>query len=152
MQSVDGLVRAHPFFWEVEDRFFEEILPLARPISATTNQFLFREGGDADCFILLTRGDVALELHVPPRGARIIETVTAGEIIGWSWIVPPYKWTFDARALTDIEGVCLEGPGLRDVVAADPELAALIYPRLVRVIVDRLRASRIQMLDVYANG
>lgn len=152
MPSVEELVRTHPFFWEFDDNQLASIVEIARPISAEANQFLFKEGGPADCFILLTKGDVALEMHAPPRGARIIETVHPGEVIGWSWLVPPYQWAFDARALTAMEGVCLQGPALRAMVEANANLAALIYPRLTRVIVDRLKASRVQMLDVYANG
>lgn len=75
----------------------EQLMPLAREVSFATDERIFNEGGKADRFWIIHTGTVALDVHVPGRRAAVIETVGAGELLGWSWLVPPHHWHLGPR-------------------------------------------------------
>jgi CRP-like cAMP-binding protein len=114
------------------------------------NQIIYKEGDPANTFFLLRQGRVGLEINVPHRGPITIETICAGELLGWSWMVPPYKWQFTARALELTKAIAIDGQFLRNKCAEDSELGYEIYACLSDVIVDRLHATLMQLFDVYS--
>jgi CRP/FNR family transcriptional regulator, cyclic AMP receptor protein len=113
---------------------------------------LFREGDPANTFYVLRHGAVALELHVPARGGMTIETIDAGEVIGWSWLFPPYRWHFDARALSAVRATVFDGECLRGKCEQDPALGYDLMKRFAQVLMERLQWTRLRLLDVYGDG
>jgi CRP-like cAMP-binding protein len=108
------------------------------------------EGASADTFYLLRRGRVSLEVHAPGRGAVVIETVEPGAVVGWSWLVAPYRWTIDARARSRVGAVAIDGACLRSKVDADPALGYALLSRIATELLARLQATRVRSLDLYA--
>lgn len=113
---------------------------------------LGREGEKADIFYLVREGKVALEVSVPDAGALVIETLGPGDVVGWSWLFPPYRWTFDARAVEAIRAVALDGACLRGKCDQDQRLGYQLMQRFARVMRERLQATRLQLLDVYGSS
>ncbi|HEU5158403.1 MAG TPA: cyclic nucleotide-binding domain-containing protein [Streptosporangiaceae bacterium] len=111
---------------------------------------LFEEGDEADRFWLIQTGKVALDLHVPGREDVVIETLGDGEVLGWSWLFPPYRWHFGARAVADTHAVEFDGQAVRAVCDADPTLGYALTRRFLGVMLDRLQSTRIRLLDLYA--
>jgi CRP/FNR family transcriptional regulator, cyclic AMP receptor protein len=118
----------------------------------TPGQQLFREGDQADTFYVVRHGAVALETFVPARGPVAIETVEAGEVIGWSWLFPPYRWHFDARALTVVRATGFDGACLRGKCDHDPVLGYHLMSRFAQIMIERLQWTRLRLLDVYGNA
>jgi CRP/FNR family cyclic AMP-dependent transcriptional regulator len=114
-------------------------------------EYLLREGEPADSFYVLRVGRVALEIFVPQRGAVTIETIDDGGLLGWSWLVPPYRVHLDARALGSAHVVAFDASCLRGKSDEDPALGYELMRRFIPVIVERLQATRVRMLDVYGN-
>jgi CRP-like cAMP-binding protein len=112
---------------------------------------LFREGEPADAFYIVRQGSVALETFVPTRGPVVIETIDAGEVIGWSWLFAPYRWHFDARALTVVRATAFDGSCLRQKCEDDPVLGYALMGRFAQVLIQRLQWTRLRLLDVYGN-
>jgi CRP-like cAMP-binding protein len=112
---------------------------------------IFREGEHADAFYLLRQGSVALETYVPARGAVMIETIEAGDVLGWSWLFPPHRWHFDARALTAVRATAFDGECLRGKCAADPALGYELISRFAQTLIERLQWTRLRLLDVYGH-
>jgi CRP-like cAMP-binding protein len=110
---------------------------------------LFREGDPADTFYVVRHGAVALETFAPARGSLAIETVEAGEVVGWSWLFPPYRWHFDARALTVVRATGFDGACLRGKCDEDPALGYELMKRFAQVMIERLQWTRLRLLDVY---
>ncbi|WP_018637922.1 cyclic nucleotide-binding domain-containing protein [Parafrankia elaeagni] len=123
----------------------------AHEMTFGTGEVLFREGEVADTLHLVRAGTVAIEMFVPARGAITIETVGAGDVVGWSWLFPPYRLRFDARALTAVETAAVGAGCLRARIAEDPELGCDLLFHLARVLAGRLSATRMRLLDVYRN-
>lgn len=149
----EELLAGHPF---TEGLGPGEIGKIARCVTGVTHfavdEAILRTGDPAERCFLITRGDVALEAHSPGAGSRIIQTVNAGEVLGWSWMFPPYQVAFDARALTPTEAIVIDGAALRRCSSEDPALGYHVMSRVARMVVDRLQATRLQLLDMYATG
>jgi CRP-like cAMP-binding protein len=113
---------------------------------------LFREGDPADTFYVIRHGTVAIEAYGPARGEMTIETVEAGEVLGWSWLFPPYRWHFDARALSQVRATAFDGACLRGKCDDDPALGYDLMKRFAQVMIERLQWTRLRLLDVYGSG
>ena len=114
-----------------------------------SGESIYREGEAADSFYVIRRGRVRLEAHVPGRQPCIVDSLGAGDPLGWSWLVPPYRLQFDARALELTRLIRFDAACLRRKMADDPRFARAIYERLVPVIVGRLAEARRQLMDLY---
>jgi CRP-like cAMP-binding protein len=110
---------------------------------------VFREGDSADTFYVIRHGSVALETFVPARGQVTIETLEAGEVLGWSWLFQPYRWHFDAKALSLVRASAFDGACLRHKCEEDPALGYELMSRFAQVLIERLQWTRMRLLDVY---
>src|SRR5262249_42533097 len=137
-----------PFFRELPPDAVQLFAGCAKNVRFDAGHVIFREGEDADQFYLLREGKVALEVFTP-QGPTPILTIGAGDALGWSWLVPPYKWRFDARAIETTRAFALDGKCLRGKCDTDPRLGYELLKRIAATIADRLQATRLQMLDVY---
>lgn len=149
VEGLERLLREHPFFQE----FGADDLALLAGCAANerfeAGQSIIREGDSADRFYIVRHGTVAVEMGVPAKGRLTIQTLGDGEILGWSWLVPPYKWAFDARAVTLSRLISLDAKCLRTKLEANYELGYRLLQRFIPVMAGRLTASRLQMLDLY---
>ncbi len=115
-------------------------------------EYLFHEGGPADVFYLLRDGDVALETFAPHQGPVIIETVHQGELVGASWLFPPFRWHFDGRAIGGVRAVVFDGVALRRLSQEDHLFGYELLTRFAEPLIQRLQATRLRLLDVYGHA
>jgi CRP/FNR family cyclic AMP-dependent transcriptional regulator len=149
METLERVLAAHPFFEGLDPAHLEVLVGCATNMRFPAGACLFRAGEDANEFFLIREGRVALEL-VPPGGAPlVIQTLGAGEVLGWSWLIPPYRWLFDAVARTPTLAVGLDGKCLRGKCEADHHLGYELLKRFAHIMEQRLQATRLQLLDVY---
>jgi len=125
------------------------IAECAHPVTFASGEYVFHEGDPANHFYIITYGQVSLELYVPGRGSHVIQTVEKDEVLGWSWLFPPYRWHFDGRALTMIRAIDFNGLCLRGKCDADHDLGYALMQRFAQTMMTRLQATRLQLLDVY---
>jgi len=149
METLAPLLTAHPFFADLEPRFLQVVTGCAANGRFPAGAFLCREGEAANQFYLIRHGKVALQISVPERGSVTIETMEAGEVCGWSWLLPPYRWHFDVQALELTRVLVFDGQCLRAKCEADHDLGYALMQRFAQVIVQRLQATRLQILDLY---
>lgn len=149
MESLERILAEHPFFEGLEKRHLEVITGCASNVRFEPDEFIFRYGEDANHFYLIREGKVALEMFAAGRGSISILTLQEGEILGWSWLVPPYRWKFDARAVGPTRAIALDGKCLRKKAEADHDLGYELFKRFTQVMEERLEATRLQLLNVY---
>ena len=114
-----------------------------------TNESVILRGGEADACHLLVTGTVAVEIRPPGSAPRTIQTVHGGELLGWSWLFEPHIWTFDARAVEESAALSFDAAGLRAAIDTECEFGLVVMRRVAKSIVNRLKATRLQVLDVY---
>ena len=149
MQTLAELIASSPVFSGLSDDDLTLIAGCAKNVGFEEGELLFREGDHADTFYLVRRGRVAFELHTPDRGGLVIDTADPGDVVGWSWLFPPYRWHFDARAVDAVRAIAFDGACLRDKCGDDPRLGYQLMQRFAAVMIDRLQHTRFRLLDVY---
>lgn len=149
MAGLERILAEHPFFAGFSPEYSQLVAGCARNHRFDAEQFLFHEGDQADEFFLIRQGKVALEISAPGREPIVIATLGAGEIVGASWVIPPYRWTFDARAVELTRAIGIDAACLRRKCEADHHLGYEMMKRFLPIIVKRLHATRLQILDVY---
>jgi CRP/FNR family transcriptional regulator, cyclic AMP receptor protein len=149
MKSIADLLESFPLTEGMTGEHLELIAGCGRNQVYQPGDYLFREGEEANTFWALRGGKVALEVYSPRRGPLVVETVTAGDVLGWSWIFPPYRYMFDARVLDQVRAIAFDGVCLRGKVEGDAELGYQLMKRMASVFTRRLAAARYQLLDLY---
>ena len=152
METIDAVLRDVPVFAGLAPEQLSLIAGCGSNVRFAEGEVLFREGDPADAFYVVRHGSVALETFVPARGAITIETLEAGEVVGWSWLFAPYRWHFDARALSLVRATAFDGACLRGKCADDPRLGYELMSRFAQVLIERLQWTRLRLLDVYGDG
>lgn len=149
METLERILAEHPFFAGLDARHIQLIVGCATNVRFDAGQFIFREGEEANEFYVIRHGKVALEVFVPGRGPVTIQTLGEGEILGWSWLIPPYHWHFNARAIELTRAIALDGKCLRAKCEDDHDLGYELLKRFAHIVEQRLEATRLQLLDVY---
>ena len=150
IENLRRLLDAHPFFHGLAPEQVEVLVGCASNRVLPAGAMLFTEGAPADQFFLLRAGRVALEVHVPNRGPLVFETRDGDGVLGWSWLVPPYRWHFDARVVSEVRFLAFDAVCLRGKMDADPVLGYALMQRFLPLVVERLQATRVRMLDLFA--
>ena len=152
METIEAILRDVPLFEGLSAEQLETIARCGTNVQFGAGDLLFKDRDPAECFYVLRHGSVALETFVHTRGAVVIETIEQGEVVGWSWLFAPYRWHFDARALSLVRATSLEGVCLRGKCESDPELGYNLMSRFAQVMIRRLQWTRLRLLDVYGDG
>jgi CRP/FNR family cyclic AMP-dependent transcriptional regulator len=148
-ETVLATLRHHPFVAEFEPRHLEKLATLAREIRFERDQILFREGDDFTDFYLIVTGLVALEMAAPGHVFRV-QTLFAGDELGWSALLMGRGKYFQARTLERVDALAFDGPALLAACHADTLFGFLLMQRLLAVVAERLQATRLQVLDMYS--
>jgi len=149
METLEPILREHPFFAGLTREHLTLIVGCASNVRFDTGKFIFREGEEANEFYLIRHGKVAVEVYAAERGSITIQTLGEGEVLGWSWLLPPYQWQFDARAVELTRAIALDATCLRKKCEEDHHLGYELLKRFAHLIEERLQAMRLQLLNVY---
>ncbi|TJZ58969.1 cyclic nucleotide-binding domain-containing protein [Streptomyces piniterrae] len=122
---------------------------IGREVSMPRGARVFEEGRPADRFWVIRSGRVALDQHVPGRRAAVVETVGRGDLLGWSWLFPPYLWHLGAETESRVEALEFDAAVVRSLCMSDPVLGREMYRYVAETVIDRLHRTRIRLLDLY---
>jgi CRP-like cAMP-binding protein len=149
VHGLTDVLAQHPFTKGLKREHLELVAGCARNVHLPAGSYPLREGESADTFYVLREGAVALEVHAAGRGGIVVQTLHGGEVLGWSWLFPPYRWSFDARVVEPVRALALDGACLRGKADADHELGYQLMKRVAKVFTERLAGTRLQLLDLY---
>jgi CRP-like cAMP-binding protein len=149
MKTLKEFVAEHPFTEGLNPGYLHLLTDCATFERFGMNQTIFRESFEADHFYLVQSGHVALQTFTQATGLTTIQTVSAGEALGWSWLYPPYRWHFTATAIDPTEAIALNAKKLREEMQENHDFGYAISYRVGRIILDRLQAARMRLLDLY---
>jgi CRP/FNR family cyclic AMP-dependent transcriptional regulator len=147
---MTDLIATHPVFAQLSVAQRALLADGGTPVSYRAGERLFAEGGPADRFWLVGSGSVALDMQVPGRGEQVIETLVGGTVLGWSWLYRPYRWHFGAVAREQTATVAFDAVAVRQRCLDDPAFGYAIMCCFTPVIIERLMATRLRVLDLYA--
>jgi len=147
IKNLEPILKEHSFFKDIPQKYFSFIVGCASNVVFKAGSSILKEGGDADKFYLIREGNV--DVHIGSPRHITVQTLHAGDILGWSWLIPPYQYRFSATAMDDVRAVALDGKCFREKCEKNPDLGYEVLKRLVSVLTGRLEATRLQLLDIY---
>ncbi len=143
------LLRRYPFFGGLSDTELKSLAMISEEAEFAKDEFLIREGEDADTLYLILEGDVCVMVRTDGEDELSkVTPITAGQIVGWSAVVPPYKYTAYVRANSDVKAVAIDGPGMRAMFEMDHDFGYLMLSKIVEIIRSRLSDTRIQLASI----
>jgi len=150
--TLEPLLSGHRFFAGLDPAYLTVLTGCAKNVVLPAGTFAFTEGTPADRFYLIRDGVLALEVAAPGRAPITVQTLTAGDVAGFSWLVSPlHRWQFDGRVVERVQALDMDGTCLRGRCESDPRLGYELMRRFAGVATDRLQATRLQLLDVYGH-
>jgi hypothetical protein len=142
------IVEAHPFFRGLPREQLNEVVRGAHEVVFESGEYLFHEGEPANRFFLVTEGRVALEAHEAAKGTVPVQEVGEGEVVGWSWLFPPFAWHLRARATAPTTALALDGAHLLVTAERCPEFGYELMKRVSAVVIQRLQATRRKLIEM----
>ena len=150
METIEGLLAEHPVFEGLDEKYISLIVGCATNVRFNAGEFITHDGDEGNEFFLIRHGNVALDVYSPTRGPITFLTLGPGEVMGWEWLVSPFRVHGDARALDTVRAVKIDAGCLRGKFQRDHELERELLRRFVPIIIERLEALTMQLLDVYS--
>ncbi len=149
MENLARIIGEHVFFQGLPPEYLDLLAGCAKNVRFERGEYLLREGGEADWFYLIREGRVSIQSATPGREPVTFQNIGEGDILGWSWLVPPYRWRFDAAALEPVRAFALDGACLRAKCETDHNLGYELLKRISLIMAHRLHNTRVQALDVF---
>jgi CRP/FNR family transcriptional regulator, cyclic AMP receptor protein len=146
MKTLTESITKHPFFNGMKPEHLTVFTKGAKSTAFKAGDVLFREGEPASQFYLIESGNIALEAHEPADGTVLVQTLGAGEVLGWSWLFPPFAWHFQARATEPTNVIILNGAHLLGTGERDQDFGYELMKRVAQVVIHRLQATRKELL------
>lgn len=151
METLQGILSAHPFFVDFPARYLKLVAGCASNVRFEAGNFIFHEGEEADRFYLIREGKVALQICSERRGPLNILTLGEGDILGWSWLFPPYRWKFSAKTIDPTRAFAIDGQCVRGKAEQHHDLGYELLKRFAHVVETRLESTRLQLVNVYVD-
>lgn len=149
LSTLEPLLKEHSFFQGLKPEYIQLLVECASNIKFEAGEMIFQRGEEANRFYLIRNGKVSIEISSPGKQAITIRTLADHDVLGWSWLYPPYEWQFDSRALELTRAIALNGQCLRGKCDNDPELGYEMMKRFSFIMLQSLQATRLQLLDLY---
>jgi CRP-like cAMP-binding protein len=148
-EDLSDIMRQHPFLAGLSFEHMQTLIGCASNVRFADGDTIIHEGQVANKFYLMRTGRVALQMDVPGKTALRIQTVGPGEILGWSWLISPFRWHFSGIVVLETRAIALDGECLRNKCEKDPSFGYEMLKRLSQVMERRLDATRLQLIDLY---
>jgi CRP/FNR family transcriptional regulator, cyclic AMP receptor protein len=152
MENLERILAEHRFLSGLDAKYISLLAGCASNVVFKAGEYVFHEGEAADAIFFIRHGKIILETFVSQKGPVSIQSLSEGDVFGWSWLIPPYQWHSDARAYDLTRAIKLDGTCLKGKCEKDHDLGYELMLRVAMMIEHRLLATRLQLLDVYGNG
>jgi CRP-like cAMP-binding protein len=151
VKTTYDLLREQPFLAGLTDWQLECLARSAQRSIIHAGNRVFREGEPADRLWLILDGRIVVDTRLPDRGDVTIDVLGPGDVLGWSWLFPPYRWHFGAVARETTLTIELDGPRIRELCQRDPALGYQFISSLFQIVTNRLQSTRRRLIDEYGH-
>ena len=149
--EVVAQLAAHPFTDGLDAAHLRGMAQGGAIVELAAGQYVFRQGQTSATFHLLLDGDVDLEVSGGGTAPLVLESLHAGDALGWSWLFTPHRWAFDAHCRTPVRAVVLDATHLRALIDHDATIGRDLTRRVAELVIDRLRHARLQLVSGHAH-
>jgi CRP/FNR family transcriptional regulator, cyclic AMP receptor protein len=146
IEVTAAALAAQPFLRGMPPSQLGRLAKAASDVKFPQGHRIFDDGGHAGAFWLVQCGHVSLDMQVPGEGPVIIDSIGIGELLGLSWLFPPYRWSFGAVCASPVEAFEFDAAAVREYCAADPVFGCEFSLRLIPVLATRLQCTRAKLI------
>ena len=150
--NLEADVAAHPFFIGLSEHHIKLLADCAMKTHFAAGESIFCEGETANRFYIIEQGEVVLESTSGGGGPTVIDTLHSGDLLGWSWLFPPFIWHFGARAAKPTSAIFFYGTILREYCDQDHTLGYELFKRMSAIMTSRLQSARTRLLASYSGA
>lgn len=147
MPSTQEYLAAHEFFAGLNDDFLQLLGEHATEKKYPAGEVLFQQGKSADKFYLVREGEISVQVPALVGPALELQVLGENQILGWSWLIPPFRWHFLARASTDVVLLEFDGKAILQQCEQNPKFGYELFKRFTEMMSERLSAARQKMMD-----
>ena len=147
--SIAEVLTKHDFFSGLRPEHIDFISGCASIMQFPKGKFMLMAGDPSSHFYLIRSGHAVVEIETGNQ-IRVINSPGPDDLVGWSWILPPATWRYDVRVTEDVSAIAFDAECVRKKCDEDFEFGYYVYREILKIVIERLMASRIQMLDMYA--
>lgn len=151
MSTVQQIIKEHPFLRSFSREYVEILCDCAQEKQFEAGELIFREGDIADRFYLILSGKVVLATELPSHGHLTVQQLGPDDVLGWSWLFPPYVWHFQASTLETTRTICFNGAHLLILCERNHEFGYDLMKRLAQVLIQRLQATQKQLANLQSS-
>jgi CRP-like cAMP-binding protein len=151
MNGLEAVLATHAFTSGMKSDHIRDVAECASYVEIPGGKYIFRQGETADAFYLILEGSVEIELFSTTGGPVVLQKILPGSALGWSWLVPPCRWRFDARAVSPVKALKVDAEPLRRIMEKDSRFGYVILERFLRLIGERLESERMSLIGLYAS-
>ena len=144
METLEPILKKHPFFKDLQQEYLDFVVGCASNVVFKKEDIIMKESDPADKFYLIREGTAAIQI----TSSITIQTLHGGDILGWSWLIPPYRYRFNCRAVEKVRAIALDGKCLREKCEKNHDLGYELLKRLTSVFTQRLEATRQQIISL----
>ncbi len=148
-ESLKDLLKTTPLFRDIDNAALDIIVPCVTTVGFDTDEYIIRDRRPADFFYLIHMGTAMIELPLPPSRSNGLYTLVENDIIGWSWLVPPYYWNLDARAISQVDAIEFDAKRLRVLCRQNHDLGFMMSQCFMSIVESRLTAVHLQLSNMY---
>ena len=149
MKGIKEIIKEHSFFKDLKPEYLDFIAGCASNVVFKEDEMILREGDEANKFCLIRHGRIAIDIPLSKQRGITIQTIKDGDILGWSWLIPPHNYRFNAKAITETRAISFDGKCLREKCESKYDLGYELLKRLAAVFISRLEMTRLQLVNSY---
>ncbi|MGA2033809.1 MAG: cyclic nucleotide-binding domain-containing protein [Thermoguttaceae bacterium] len=142
------ILRRYPYFAAISDESLKRIAMVAEEKCIKAGTPLFGEGDPASHLSVILRGEVNIQYLLGNGELRTVDTLVPGDLLGWSAIIEPFKYTAIGVTTRDTELLCVDGVKLREIFEHDPLLGYRLAIQVAKLLAHRLEGARVQLAAV----
>ena len=151
-KTLATTIAEHRLFKDLAPRYLALLAEVAMFKEFAADELIFKEGDPANRFYVILDGEVALESARRDGSSVLLQTIGRDDVLGWSWLFPPYYWHFDARAAVPTKAIFFYGTWLRENCERDHDFGYEMMKRMSAIIIARLQATRKKLAEAEAKS
>ena len=151
MKRIESELHSHLFVRGMDQKYVNRLAECGATIEIPGGVYVFRQGQPAEEFYLILDGWIDVELFSASGGPVLLQKLGPGSVLGWSWLVAPYRWRFDARSVGPVRAIKIDAIRTREMMETDEKLGYELQKRFLQIIGERLESERMKLIELYAS-
>lgn len=148
--NIGGYLQSHGTFRQMSEKLIQKLADAGRVLQFKQGEQLFRQDQPANHFYIVIDGQISVQIPAIYGPPLVVQTLGEADVLGWSWLIPPYRWAFEANSECETQVIEFDGESIREACDADPELGYQLMKCFAGLMSERLHEARLKMMETWS--